>query len=73
MIWTRQTGTSGDDYGYGVSIGTDGNVYVAGSASGSLNGQPWGGDKFTVTFVIDFFFKLIIQAEVILYCSNIIR
>ncbi len=47
LIWTRQTGTSGADYAYGVFIDVDGSVYVTGYTNESLNGQPWAGDNAT--------------------------
>jgi len=46
LMWSRQTGTSGADIGYGVSSSADGSsIYVAGYTSASLNGQPWAGDS----------------------------
>ena len=55
LIWTRQTGTLTTDAGFGVSESTDGSVYVAASATGNLNGQPWAGDHFTLSIVIESF------------------
>ncbi len=44
LLWTRQTGTSGNDNGLGVSATADGNfIYVAGFAQASLNNQPYAG------------------------------
>jgi hypothetical protein len=44
LLWTRQTGTSGDDRGTGVAASADGQyVYVSGYASGALNGEPYAG------------------------------
>ena len=44
LLWTRETGTSGDDYGYGVSVTPDGSsIYVTGYSYGTLNGQPYAG------------------------------
>jgi hypothetical protein len=44
LLWTRQTGTSSSDYGFGVSVSADGlYVYVTGYTAGSLNGQPLAG------------------------------
>ncbi len=46
LLWTRETGTSGDDVGDGVSVSVDVNsIYVTGFASGSLNGQPHAGSQ----------------------------
>ncbi len=39
LLWTRQTGTTGGDYGYGVAVSTDGFIYVTGCTSGTLNSQ----------------------------------
>ena len=45
LLWTRQTGTAGNDYGYGVSASADGKyIYVTGFVDGSLNNQPYAGD-----------------------------
>jgi hypothetical protein len=38
--WMRQSGTATDDTGYAVSTDNAGNVYVAGTTSASLDGQP---------------------------------
>jgi hypothetical protein len=47
LLWTRQTGTIGDDYGQGVSVSADGKfIYVTGLTSNSLNGQPHAGDVY---------------------------
>jgi hypothetical protein len=49
MLWTRETGTSGDDFGSGVAASADGQyVYVSGYVSGSLNGQPSAGGNLYV-------------------------
>jgi len=46
-VWTRIFGTDGVDNAMGASIGSDGGIYVAGSTTGSLDGQgiasPYGG------------------------------
>ena len=42
-VWTRQFGTDGVDYAYGISIAADG-VYIAGSTEGALAGQTSAGD-----------------------------
>jgi hypothetical protein len=41
--WTRQFGTSSDDYAYGLATDVDGNVYAAGDTSGALDGINAGG------------------------------
>jgi hypothetical protein len=41
LIWARNVGgTSGDKYGRDVAVGSDGNVYVTGSFSGSADFDP---------------------------------
>ncbi len=39
LLWTRQTGTTSQDEGYGVAISGDGFIYVTGDTYGALNGQ----------------------------------
>ncbi len=41
--WTRQFGTSADDYAYGVVVDGDGNPYVVGDTTGTLTGQASSG------------------------------
>ncbi|MBI2829095.1 MAG: SBBP repeat-containing protein, partial [Acidobacteria bacterium] len=41
--WTRQFGTGGYDYAFGVAVDGFGNVYAAGSTYGDLSGQNAGG------------------------------
>ena len=41
--WTSQTGTAGDDEGYGVAVSGDGFIYVTGYTEGSLNDQVYAG------------------------------
>ncbi len=44
VLWTSQTGTNGNAEGEGASLSADEQfIYVAGSASNSLNGQPYAG------------------------------
>ncbi len=44
VMWTRQTGTAGMDYGYGVSASADGRfVYQTAYTSASYNKQPYTG------------------------------
>lgn len=42
LLWTKQVGTSGNDFNGGVSADGLGNVYVAGSTSGVLDGTNSG-------------------------------
>eukprot|EP01031_Cornospumella_fuschlensis_P023983 gene23983-29030_t len=45
-LWARFIGTTGNDIGYGVSVHpSTGDVYVAGTASGSLDGETYAGDR----------------------------
>ncbi|MEB3166466.1 MAG: VCBS domain-containing protein, partial [Cyanobacteriota bacterium] len=39
VVWTRQLGTSLNDYGEDLTIGADGSIYVAISTDGDLGGQ----------------------------------
>ena len=53
--WTRQFGSSEDDYAQGVAVDPAGKVVVAGTTNGVLTaGQPWGGDGFPDAFVAEF-------------------
>jgi hypothetical protein len=49
VLWTRQQGTSGLDYGLGVSADAVGNVYVAGVTAGSLGGPNAGAEDAFLT------------------------
>jgi hypothetical protein len=50
--WTKQLGTSLDDYGGGVSTDSSGNIYVTGSTKGGLDGNTSSGndDFFLVKY-----------------------
>ena len=51
VLWTRQFGTSGDDYGNDVAVNSSG-VFVVGQTSGGFPGQPnpMGTDAFAGRF-----------------------
>ncbi len=44
LVWTRQFGTSGDDFAAHSIAARDGAVYVAGFVAEALPGQTWSGD-----------------------------
>jgi len=50
--WTRQLGTSSNDYGYAVTVDTNGNIYVTGDTNGSMDGNTsaGGSDMFIVKY-----------------------
>ena len=50
--WTRQLGTSSNDYGYGIATDPYGNVYATGYTEGNLNGNnnAGGNDAFVVKY-----------------------
>jgi len=52
LQWTRQLGTSGIDYAYGVAGDGAGGVYISGDTQGSLGGPKVGGvwDAFVAKF-----------------------
>jgi len=43
--WTKQLGTSTDDYGYGVAADSSDNIYVTGNTGGGLDGNTNLGDS----------------------------
>jgi hypothetical protein len=43
--WTKQLGTSTDDYGYGVAADSSDNIYVTGTTGGGLDGNTNLGDS----------------------------
>ncbi len=42
LLWTKQLGSVGSDHSYGVATDNNGNVYISGSTSESLNGTNAG-------------------------------
>jgi hypothetical protein len=52
LDWTRQLGTTANDYGGGVAIDSNNNVYITVSTSGSLDGNTnaGGSDAFLVKY-----------------------
>ncbi|MBI4332773.1 MAG: SBBP repeat-containing protein [Chloroflexi bacterium] len=43
--WTRQFGSTADDYAFGVALDASGNVYVAGHTYGAMPGKPYYGNS----------------------------
>lgn len=43
LLWTRQNGTLGFDAAYDITFDRSGYLYLTGTASGSLEGQPYAG------------------------------
>ena len=37
--WTRLLGTSSPDFGYAITTGSDGSIYIAGRTQEDLDGQ----------------------------------
>lgn len=51
LLWVRQLGTAAADAAAGVGVGSDGSLFVAGTTSGALGGDPAGfGDAFVARF-----------------------
>ncbi len=42
-VWTRQLGTPGDDYSYCAAVDLAGDVYITGTTTGGLEGNPSAG------------------------------
>ena len=43
-IWTTQTGTEEDDFGFGITVSSDNDVYVTGYTTGDLDGNQSNGE-----------------------------
>ncbi len=55
VVWATQFGSSGEDKGFAIAAGTDGSVYVAGTAGGSMPGAASAGgyDGWVAKFASD--------------------
>ena len=54
VAWTRQLGTSSDDYSHSVAVDSAGNAFISGHTDGSLNGDNAGQwDAFLVKYDSD--------------------
>ena len=49
VLWTKQLGTSGNDYSFGVSADGLGNAYITGRTQGNLGGPTAGNDDAFVS------------------------
>lgn len=45
IVWTKQWGTSSDDFGYSVAVDGDGNIFAAGWTTGELDGNTTSGGE----------------------------
>ncbi len=45
LVWQKQIGTLSDDYGEGVALDEDGNIYIAGTTGGNLDGDTNSGNN----------------------------
>ena len=54
-VWTKLLGTSSSEYGYELTTGSDGSIYIAGYTDGDLDGQTNNGgwDAFISKFHSD--------------------
>lgn len=43
VIWTKQLGSSADDFSWGIAANNSGNVYITGGTKGDLAGSNAGG------------------------------
>jgi Beta-propeller repeat len=52
LLWTRQQGTSADDFAFGVVTDSSGNVYLSGYTAGALDGNTsaGGNDLFAIKY-----------------------
>ncbi len=48
VVWTKQFGTSVEDFAYDVAVDGGGNVYISGSTYGSLSGTNGGGSDMFI-------------------------
>ena|GEM_PF-3351330 len=49
LLWSKQLGTNSNDFSYGVTVDSTGNVYITGYTSGSLGGPNAGSLVSTTT------------------------
>ncbi len=68
LLWTQETGSSGEDQGMGVAVTADGSsIYVMGLSSGSVNGQPYAGGRVH-SLEFTYIYQYTIQGAMILFC-----